>query len=464
MFYRKSLLTKTARTSEISFDDFSGGMNPALYNISASHARLCFNVEGKDGALKQWKGFDRPRLGASVFYPEAQEVFCPREVCKIAAAGKDGKIYVFKGENFEEICSFGGKVCFADFKKDGNYCLLIFDDSGIRIYDGQSVSTVTSDVKIERATVFKERIFGISREDDTKIYFSKPLDCLNWASSFEEGGFVCFDDNFGRVFDIGVFEDRLYAFGNGKIAALYAGLPQSEFEVEKIFASGGRTVKNSVSNCGCGLVFLTSDGLYLFDGSGSEKICGELDGFISGKHAVSVCDGSNYYLACLCDFGDHQKVLCEKGNFFNNALICVNTEDFSVKIARGVDISSLALFEDQEKNSVLFAERGQIGYLSESGSYFGQNLPKIWRTACSDLGYPTSKKCLKNLFLLTTSDVEVKIMADGVLHSFSVKGKETPQKVKIGVSGVNLRISFETNSPKFLILKPTFTMEIYKEG
>ena len=149
MFYRKSLAVKERAKKLVALDDFSGGMNGVSGAFSAACADVCFNTEGNYGALRQGLGFDKPRLGASVFFSDAKSMACltldfgggKRQY--IAVVSPSGGLELYPADNPEEavsVCGTTGNVQMMPYDYGGKRCLLFCDGSGLRLYDGANVT------------------------------------------------------------------------------------------------------------------------------------------------------------------------------------------------------------------------------------------------------------------------------------------------------------------------------------
>lgn len=464
MFYKKQLSTPKSKSKIFCFDGFHGGMNGKPDgDISADFAEICFNAEGKYGALRQGLGFDRLASGASLF--GVDKITCAQiggaegaRQAVIAHCG-DGSIYaLYDDGQTKSVMTASGAAEFLPFKTSQTHSLLIFDDNGVHIWDGTSVVAVEDSPRLWGAALYYERVFAADRQNGRLLRFSKELDPSEWQQSFDKGGFIEFDDNFGEITGVAPLDGSLYVFGKDKIARLEATASQDSFSVVKVYALHGDVVKNTAARCGDSVVFLTTDGIYSLAGDTTKKLTENLDRhFAVCGFENACCRDTEYFLACRLSFPDNRKILCETGDFCNNAVVRINLVDLSVGVYRGMDVSSMS--KDVSSGRLLFAAEGTLGEVSDSGMYFQLPLPKVWESAEGDFGCPQGKKVLRTLHIYTLHDLTTEIVADGVPHCVEIEGGRQTQSVKLGITGRRFKIIFKTKSAKPLVIKPTLEID-----
>lgn len=462
MFYKKQLPLKSLKTKTVVFDDFSGGMNcRAKRQIPSKYASVCFNLSGDFGSLKQNFGIDElPLQNGDVI--KSVKCFKLNEKTYAAYVDERNAVKTFaldKPDEVQQIFTAQGHPDLFAFKSGVNACLIISDDGGSYLYDGESVVKIEGIPKLDCAVLYYERVFGISHGSGGRLCFSAVLKPSNWAEGYFDGGYIEFDDDFGQVLDAAVLNGKLFAFGADKIAEVSATSSQDEFFIKKIYALHGEVIKNTVKSCGNKIVFLTTDGLYAFDGNSAIKLASNLD----DNFVISGCEqacffNAKYYLACKLDFSDKRKIGCERRQFNNNAIVEVVLADGLANICRGVDVCSLSKTTD----GVLIAAGGKLGRLTDGGMFFGRSLPKVWESLTGDFGI-NGIKTVKGVSLYTDTDVTLKIVADGITRSFYINGKNNFQQIKTGVCGRFFKICFESVSSKPKIINPTFQVT-YTQG
>lgn len=446
MFFRKTLAIKSATVKNFSFADFSACQDRTA-DLSSKTAAVTFNFGCFGGALVQSLGFDLFQP-AKEMTAKAVFSFCFDGDDRLAVLDDKNILHLFSDGTFQEVCSCEGMPCFLRLDRENR--LLVFDENGMRIFDG-SLQKIDGAPKAVDAALFFERVFAAEGD---KLCFSQELDCTNWDEAINSGGYLRLDDDFGEILRVLPFDGKLFVFGKNKIARVTASAGQPEFFVEKIFAAHGDIFARTVAVCGDKILFLASDGLHSFDGEKTQKLFASLDRMFCGGEPVAVTFGAKYYLACKMDFADGRKILCERGEFVNNAVLELSDK---VRVCRGADVSSFA----EAEGKLFFASKGKVGFVCDSGKFFDMPLPKVWQSGEGDFGTPHIKT-LGRLFVKTATDLCVVVVADGQKHRFFVEGKKEPQQIKLGVSGTRFSVSLETSSARPQITCPTF--EVKFEG
>ena len=441
---------------EFAFDDFSGGMDGKKFGgISAKSAEICFNTDGEYGAFKQGLGFDLPSINASVFMPPAKQIccFCMDGQDFLAHVDQNDNLSVlsFDTNEWHNIMTTNGKTKLLPYRQNQKMTLLIFDDNGLHEWDGANVSTLCEQPLIDDVVIYAERVFGIDLQDKTLLRFCDHLNPSDWTNSQDQIGYIRLDDNFGKIAKIAVLDNLLFVFGEQKIAKIQATSSPENFFVQKLYCLNGKIQKDTIQVCGDQIVFLCDDGLYIFDGNKTEKICQDLQNHFESSQSNSCVFGTKYYLACKMDFFDGRRIGCENDAFENNVLFEYDLQKQKHKISRGVDLSQVTATKDK----LFFVTGNQVGQVSDSGNFFGKPMEKVWETAYGDFGI-SSKKVVKSVQLHTLTNLVLKICADNKSYSFFINGKKSLQKLKLGVSGNMFKICFETTSSKPFVFKPVF--------
>jgi len=457
VFYKKRLVTPKTKSFAFTFDDFSGGMNAKRCGqISAKYADVCFNTDGEYGAFKQGFGFDQPWLSASVSFPMAKQIssFCIDGQAFFALTDENDDLNVLSLQNpsdWQKITKVNGKPKLVEFRQNHKVALLVFDDDGLQIWDGNVVEKINNVPVLCDAVMYYERIFGIDKTDKTLLRFCNVQDPTVWINESGNFDYIRLDDNFGEIKKLVVLNDDMFVFGKNKIAKITATSSPQNFFVQKVFAFDGEIFKDSISLCGDSIAFCNNDGIFVFDGN---KIVYVSDGFknrfVSTQNASCFFDGK-YFLSCKFDFCDNRRIGCEKGHFVNNAVVIYDFAKNKLCFARGMDVCCFAVADDK----LLFVSDGKVGQVSDSGLLFGTPLQKVWQSEYGDFGV-TGKKVVKNVQLFSLSNLVLKIFADDKTYNFCINGKKSLQKIKLGVSGNIFKICFEANCAKPFVFKPVF--------
>ena len=296
-----------------------------------------------------------------------------------------------------------------------------------------------------------ERVFAIEEGKRNKLVFSANLDPTNWDISIDDAGYIEIIDDRGCLQKVVSFNDYVYIFKEYGISRLSAYGDQTEFNVSHLFISSVKLYGETVTVCGNKILLLAKDGIHSFDGYSTKKLNLGIDSLfegVSNECANGLYYNNKYYLACRLNFNDGEKIGCEnyEGGYKNNALIELDLSTNEISITRGVDIASMVVLEGENFSKVAVCFNGEhskkIGELNKSGCVFGQALSKKWVSPKSNMGYPTKVKQIKECFIKTKGPCKIKICTDKQTKEFNVMPKEVSQRIKLGMTGEQIEVSF----------------------
>lgn len=316
----------------------------------------------------------------------------------------------------------------------------------------ENIMKVIDAPHISSMALHYERLFATVDGEQASIWFSDDLDPTNWSVSLTEAGFIEMFDERGALKKVLSFNDYIYVFRDYGITRISAYADQTTFSVAQLFISSGKIFPNTVMVCGDIIIFLASDGLYKFDGLNCTKILTSIEnGFLGedNSNAVSGYFESKYYLACNFKFDD-EKMAGEK-QAVNNCLIEVDLNTMQAIFMRGADIIDInTVLSDCFCGVVVCAKNFtdtfyKLGVINHSGKIFDKVTHKVWVTPLTDLGYPQKQKCVRNIFLNSSSDCNIIVTTDkGEKTELQVKGSNKPIALSARIYGN--KFSFEFNS------------------
>lgn len=289
------------------------------------------------------------------------------------------------------------------------------------VWDGSnSPYEVLNSPNISSMAVHFERLFATVDGEKNSIWFSDDLDPTEWSISLDEAGFIEFVDDRGALLKVVSFNDYVYIFREYGITKLSAFGDQTQFSCSNLYVSSGKIHPNSVCVCGDKILFLSSDGLYKFDGVDTTKILESIDhGFdnLDNEKAMSCFHGSSYFLACNFN---------EESNGFLNTILEIDTENFKLKnIFKGYDIKYISSISSTALSGVIAVLKKKtknafsVGFMVKNGQYFEENTKKVWKSQTTNVCDTYFKKVLRNIFISTNTPIIFKVIADGKLHEFS---------------------------------------------
>lgn len=308
---------------------------------------------------------------------------------RILLYGDDNKEYInqlFSGDrglHWLYLLTFNSAPITLAFKQDGEDAIILTSKdkmviwkTGYSPYDIENVPIITSMCMNDGV------LFCTIKEPAFKIWYATNLDVENIGNIDSNSGYISLEDDLGSARKIVCFNQDVYVFRDYGITKI--NYIKNNISVSPVFQSNTKIFTETVSVCENAIMFMTVEGLYQFNGvkvtRSSVDIAEMLP--IENDNACASTLGNKYYLALRLNFNDGKQLLCETGNYVNNALIVVDLTDYSYQILRGVDIGTLLpvrtpVFEKMlvSFNSVHTAKLGEICTTSKC---FDAALPKYW--------------------------------------------------------------------------------------
>ena len=463
---------------KVKVNNFSKGLN-----LSKSEQLMGFDVAQKmenfdpsSGALKLVQGisvYEKGELlrgldlsgGKIFYYHKYNEETSLKEHYLVVIDSSLTAYYARLDEKNDELKPLGCK--FTSIPNAINYRLngedvLIFSSTtdNMVVWNGKSSPEIILDApKIKNMDLHYERLFAVTAGgDNTELKFSDDLDPTNWSESLADAGFISMVDERGGLLKVLSFNDYLYVFRENGISRVYAntGL-SSSFYVNHLFTSGGEIKGDTVAVCGGVVMFLASDGFYLFDGSDTRKCLEHIFPMIefNGKECATYFNGC-YYLACKTPsmFGDQTK---------NNTIIKVEMSSMAVTVLNIGIIEGFAVVNDGEDFSLIVLSSG-VHKLIKMGSGGVSDLPlsATWETNLSDFGDHKKRKTIRKLsikLLNPNNDHVIVTVFNDLGQSLSVSTLGGDIEEMMLFSGSQFGYGITTRSKSISILSVMFEIE-----
>lgn len=331
--------------------------------------------------------------------------------------------------------------------------LMSCKDHGLMVWDGKRFLEHSSPA-ITSMALHYERLFVTSAEQPTKIFFSDDLDPTNWSTEGDAGGFIELLDERGDLNKVVSFGNYLYIFRDHGISRVTAYGDQSEFAVTGLFVTAGRIYPSSICKCGACIMFLASDGLYVFDGYDCTKRLVNLDGLIiPDDNCAAAFFGGKYYLSCRMDFADGCTVGCESGEHTVNALLVYDVTTGEYSVSRGLNITSLSACTYGGEDFLAACDGGRGGVITRNGARFEESLPKHWQSPVSDFGAPDKTKTVREVYTDSDCKFELTLNADGKTKS-AVAGSGA-RRIRMNVGCKRLSLAIDCDQSECTVKAPT---------
>ena len=160
---------------------------------------------------------------------------------------------------------------FSFMGKDGRFWTAILGQMNmILVNDNYLCTSLGLMTQYGAGCFYKNRLF-VGIKPFTMAY-SAPEEPTNFTESVDGGGRIRFTDGRGEILAILPFKDALYVFFERGIARVdVVGAPK-DFKVTYLEYTGGTILFRTVGACESAIFFMTTDGLYRFDGEKAELI------------------------------------------------------------------------------------------------------------------------------------------------------------------------------------------------
>lgn len=337
--------------------------------------------------------------------------------------GSDNKIYLnemFCGVrtlSWAFSMTFNKPPVVLAYKKDGLDAIIMSGGGKSVVWATNQVPREIVDVPdITSMCIHNEVLYCTIVGENFKIWYTTNLDPESIGTESSSTKFITLGDERGACRKVITFKENVYVFRDYGISKLnvYA---KNEPTYSQIYLSNSIIYGDTVTVCGDTVMFMTRDGLYRFNGATVSKVSGldKLIGSNVNDNAVATVLQNKYYLALNIDFDDGQQILCETGDYKNNALIVLDLEDYSFQVMRGVDIRDMLSLKADivEKVIVVFnsQNKNKVAEITNDGKYFGQALPKYFSSnyiTQKDL----SKITIRKIYVDASANIKIKLSTD----------------------------------------------------
>mgnify|MGYP000983702592 CR=1 FL=1 len=491
MFYEKSLNLKKISYKKYNYSNFSNGMNSEIDEtlLPLRFAKNTYNFDFNNGALKTGLGISEAYLLYDAKNPTAKKLLNYPEGLDILGA------WVFKQFNhyskeynnmFIVYCSdkylyvnylyattpalvkissltFSSCPTILNYKVNGEDTILICTpEDGLFFWNNvQPSEKIESAPMITSMCMHYERLFATGSLDKRSLWFSDDMNPTNWNLSLTEGGFIQMIDEKGTLNKVVSFDDYLYVFREYGIARVVAYANQSEFSVTQLYTSNNRIYEKTIAVCGDRVMFLASDGVYSFNGITTTKLTLGIENLLNvniNSQAIGAYFDGYYYIACKMSFPDFEEVECEAGDYKNNVLLEINLKSWTINILRGVDIYNMQAITDEVENALFVCVKHEgkvrLGKVDKSGQVYSKATKKVWCAPRVDFNLPIRKKLIKEMSIITKTDITIEFDTDGKKKSMIVFGKQNAQKIFPNVTGYFVGINFISAQAEVEISNP----------
>ena len=492
MFYKNKLKTKQLKYKLFNFEGFQNGINADIDDniIPINQSKNSFNFSYKNGALSTGLGvkdvvinynIENPSLTKTLSTPAGTQILAlwsqGTYFSQLASVDRhlfaycaDGKVYFntlhYNSSDFLPLINLlemDEVPQFITYYINGDKMyLFITKNGGLIAYYAflTRYKLIENAPAISSYCLHNNRMFVTDYNQPNRVWFSDEDDPTNWQLGDEQAGFIELHDERGNCLKVVSFEDYVYIFREFGITRISSFKNTSNITTQNMFVSGSRIIKDTICVCGDKIVFMTTDGLYSFNGNTCEKVNLKIDSWLKfvDKYSMAKFYNNAYYLTCKIDFNDNKVIGCEDELYTNNSLVKIDIDSNEVSILRGVDITYLNNIVDVGINFLvgIVKEKGEykVGMIVENGKVFNDNSFKYWKSSPYDFGMPNKKKLIKNFYINSSENIKVVFNSDGKITEIDVKGSEKNICISPNVSGYKIGVEIMSETANCNISAP----------
>ncbi len=476
IFNKKSIKVPTVIKKKINLNSFlfkgDASLDDEFNNVVDSSTLI--NFDSSSGALKRGVGItdfcsnstidltDSTITPLSVYFYKRYDGTTLKNDDRLIVYASNKKLYSLKlndkesGFTLIENSYFEEKPCAINYNYSNEDILLISSSvDGLFLLSGLNLTKVEDAPPITSMCIHSERLFATTSGEGTALWFSDDYNPTNWFISLDEGGYIELVDGRGKLLKVISFLDYVYVFRSYGISRISAFGDQTEFSVDNLFNNIGKIYGNTVTECGSYVFFLTSTGLYRFNGIDTVKVLPYYNKFLDGvdnEDSKGVYYNGKFYLLVNAKLS---------GNFIEKVLIVYDVYNKTSYIAKGLKVKDLEILQGEEYE-VVFASTSKISKLTYDGKKYQKPLKKQWISGETDFSIPTDKKRLEKITLFTLEPITLTVTVDNIDYYYDLKGGNITQNIdKVG-RNFSFKITSRTSNPK--VSKPILFFSYIKEN
>lgn len=398
-------------------------------------------------------------VGMQVFEVYNQGKFCPY----LIICSADLKVY-YCNLALQDLAlvrlqdiQLTSKPIFETYISDNKNLLLISSATDeMWIWDGIATPLeVLNAPKVSSMAVGLERLFITCQDSPYKVYYSLDKDPSNWNNDTNDdtNGEISFVDNLGSVIKVFALDNYIFVIRQNGIIKIYATANQAAFKQSKLFVSTGKIYPNSICLAGDKIVFLTSEGLYSFDGLNAKKIATQVDDLFArdNEDCFAICRDNTYWISAnvIDHTGKDQRACLEidlnlgvvvslrqidcfssfaiEHNKFRGVCLLVNNSNINGRSTSENNNVSNEQINAKTAKSVIFLPKS-TSQSENCGEflYFSNSLP---------LEPATGKKAITKIEITTGHKVNLQINSNCASKQITILPSEQLQTFVVNVSG-----------------------------
>ena len=317
-----------------------------------------------------------------------------------------------------------------EYKKDDVDSILISSTNKLVVWTTDQVPYEITDVPtITSMCEYNDTLYCTIATESEKLWYTESLDPLNIGKD-EFSDYIVLDAGIGGGCKVLQFNESVYVFCDYGIYRVntYA---QDQPTVRLIYSGTGRINPDTIMACGTHVLFVSTDGVYKFNGDTVLKV-DELTDLLQNAdntYATATYFHGCYYLASTINFEDSYVVGCEtmlSPNFKNNALVKFDLNNKTWEILRGVDIKYMLPLHAGAEEKIICTfnslDKYRIGEITNEGMVFDNVLQ---RTYITNYLVPENMEqvTIRSVSIDSSKSVQVRIVTDSKTDEFIMRSE-----------------------------------------
>lgn len=493
--------------------NFAGGLNQAIAEelLQTNETRNAQNVKIDDGNLIVANGcakyIDRqiPNgiMSLMVFHKDNLD----GTIMSYLLASDNSNIYYWNGTAWQAIKTGlqSGRLDFINYQQGSTNIIIMGNGKDPLMKwtgSGNIVNLAGNPPIVKSITLHYERVWGTGDAvNPNRVYWSDDLNPENWTTSLDAGGLMDIPTwDGGKCIGLSNLFDNVVIFKTYNIWKIFGTYPR-EYEKVQVYSSTGAIAERSIVDAGTMAFFLAKDGIYIYNGTQTQKISQKIKSIIENmnpsyaENAVGVYYKGKYLLA-----------IPEGSSTVNNAVIEYDLQNQNFIVRRGFNVSCFLVYNDMllfgnENGYVLQYDVGsaidETILINENNLTFSRNseaynidytlvnsntprywslgtkhdntartpIDAYWETPYTDIGLPNAVKRARCLYLIATGDgqLQFEYTFDDVTKTLLIDLPDTLQVLKYRLKNKGRRFKFKirnVNGSQFKLVTPKIQYDI----
>lgn len=416
---------------------------------SSENAQIIYNLKADNGAYYNSLGIDCPasfesRRFKNLHYHRHYNHETGENEHYVVGINAQNKLAYYRADVSSSIVriiegvEFTEDPVYINYNYSGNDYLVINGKSaGFYVFDGDKLTEVQDNPKVTGAAIYDNKLFACSTENLPRVKFMSIGKPDSWTVNFAS---LLVYNECGMVKGLATMGNSVYVFQEYGISKI-SKADTDDYSVSKIWQSGESVYENTICVCGDKIYFCTSGGIYEFGGSSVKKICEFLgSALIPSSYArITAFQGKIYFALKLNLPGE--KYAYDGNSYENNSLLIYDPDSGDNELYYGINIASMCAVPIVSQLILAFSDQ-TVGFLSRSGLIGDEPLAGYYRLRENDFG-TGNRKTVQKIVLTVTADAKLMLYVDGRKYSYKIKGRDYPQSIRTGRTGVKIGVAVE---------------------